>query len=161
MRSLLIILMLLALISCRTSKLNSSLSNERDSVYVEIEKLVPVEIPADSAAIRALLECDENGKVVLKWLDMANTKNVELQFLLDSLGNLMTNFKVPPDTVYIPSKETTISTDKKAVETKIVKVDRPLTKWQRFCIRFSTVILIVAGITLILFVRSKFKGLWK
>lgn len=153
--------MLLALISCRTSKLNSSLSNERDSVYVEIEKLVPVEIPADSAAIRALLECDENGKVVLKWLDMANTKNVQLQFLLDSLGNLMTNFKVPPDTVYIPSKETTISTDKKTVETKIVEVDRPLTKWQRFCIRFTTVILIVAGITLILFVRSKFKGLWK
>lgn len=161
MRSLLIIFMLLALISCRTSKLNSSLSNERDSVYVEIEKLVPVEIPADSAAIRALLECDENGKVVLKWLDMANTKNVQLQFLLDSLGNLMTNFKVPPDTVYIPSKETTISTDKKTVETKIVEVDRPLTKWQRFCIRFTTVILIVAGITLILFVRSKFKGLWK
>lgn len=155
MKSLLIIGMLLALMSCRTSRLNSSVSNERDSVYIEIEKLVPVEVPADSAAIRALLECDENGKVVLKWLDMANTKNVQLQFLLDSLGNLLTNFKVPPDTVYVPSKETSLSTNKKTVETKIVEVERELTKWQRFCIRFTTVVLIIAGISAILFIRSK------
>lgn len=155
---LIIVVLLLALMSsCRTSRLSSSISNERDSVYIEIEKLVPVEIPADSAAIRALLECDENGKVVLRWLDMANTKNVQLQFLLDSLGNLMTNFKVPPDTVYLPSKETSLSTNKKKVETITVEVERELTKWQRFCIRFTTVILIVAGISLILFVRSKFR----
>lgn len=162
MRALPLLIMFLALVSCRTSRLASTaMQNERDSVYVEIEKLVPVPVPTDSAAIRALLECDENGKVVLKWLDMANTKNVELQFLLDSLGNLMTNFKVPPDTVYLPSKETSISTNKKKVETKIVEVDRPLTKWQRFCNRFTTVILIVSGISLILFVRSKLRGLWK
>lgn len=157
MKSLLIIGMLLALMSCRTSRLNSSVSNERDSVYIEIEKLVPVEVPADSAAIRALLECDENGKVVLKWLDMANTKNVQLQFLLDSLGNLRTNFKVPPDTVYVPSKETSLSTNKKTVETKIVEVERELTKWQRFCIRFTTVVLIIAGISAILFIRNKIR----
>lgn len=157
MKSLLIIGMLLALMSCRTSRLNSSVSNERDSVYIEIEKLVPVEVPADSAAIRALLECDENGKVVLKWLDMANTKNVQLQFLLDSLGNLLTNFKVPPDTVYVPSKETSLSTNKKTVETKIVEVERELTKWQRFCIRFTTAVLIIAGISAILFIRNKIR----
>lgn len=159
MRVLLIIVVLLALMSsCRTSRLSSSISDERDSVYIEIEKLVPVEIPADSAAIRALLECDENGKVVLRWLDMANTKNVQLQFLLDSLGNLMTNFKVPPDTVYLPSKETSLSTNKKRVETITVEVERKLTKWQRFCIRFTTIILVIAGISLILFIRRKFKS---
>lgn len=162
MRVLLIIVVLLVLMSsCRTSRFNSSISNERDSVYIEIEKLVPVEIPADSAAIRALLECDENGKVVLKWLDMANTKNVQLQFLLDSLGNLMSNFKVPPDTVYLPSKEISLSTNKKKVETIVVEVERKLSKWQRFCIRFTTILLVIAGISLILFVRSKFKRLWK
>ena len=155
MRVLLIIVMLLALISsCRTSKPSLSVSNERDSVYIEIEKLVPVEIPADSAAIRALLECDEKGKVVLKWLDMANTKNVQLQFLLDSLGNLLTNFKVPPDTVYLPSRETSLSTNKNKVETITVEVEKKLTKWQRFCIRFTTVILVITGVSLILFVRK-------
>lgn len=158
MKALLITVVLLALMSsCRTSRLSSSVSNERDSVYIEIEKLVPVEIPADSAAIRALLECDENGKVVLKWLDVANSKNVQLQFLLDSLGNLRTNFKVPPDTVYLPFKETSLSTNKKRVETITEEVERKLTKWQRFCIRFTTIILIIAGISLILFVRRKFK----
>lgn len=158
MRTLLVTVIILALMSsCRTSRLSSSVLNERDSVYIEIEKLVPVEIPADSAAIRALLECDKNGKVVLKWLDVANSKNVQLQFLLDSLGNLRTNFKVPPDTVYLPSKETSLSTNKKRVETITVEVERKLTKWQRFCIRFTTIILIIAGISLILFVRRKFK----
>ena len=158
MRTLLITVMLLSLMSsCRTSRIKSSILNERDSVYIEIEKMVPVKLPADSAAIRALLECDKNGKIVLKWLDMANTKNVQLQFLLDSFGNLMTNFKVPPDTVHLPSKETSLSTNKKKVETITVEVEKKLTKWQRFCIRFTTVILVVAGISLILFVRSKFR----
>ncbi len=146
--------------SCRTSRLSSSVLNERDSVYIEIEKLVPVEIPADSAAIRALLECDKNGKVVLKWLDMANTKNVQLQFLLDSLGNLMTNFKVPPDTIYLPSKETSISTNKNRVETKIVEVEKRLNRWQRFCLWFTSIILVYICIRIVLFIRKKIAKEW-
>lgn len=149
--------MFLVLMSCRTSKQGTSVSNERDSIYVEVEKLVPVPLPADSAAIRALLECDENGKVVLKWFDMATSKNVQLQFQLDSMGNLLTNFKVPLDTVYIPSKETSVSTTTKKQEVKTVEVEKKLNKWQRFCVRFTTVTLIIAGISLILFVRRKFK----
>lgn len=159
MRVLLIIVVLLALMSsCRTSRLSSSISNERDSVYIEIEKLVPVEIPADSAAIRALLECDENGKVVLKWLDMANTKNVQLQFLIDSLGNLLANFKVPPDTVYLKSKDTSLSVNKKKEEVRVVEVEKRLSKWQSFCIWFTISAFIVIGIMLILFIRKKIKG---
>ena len=158
MRRYLILLALSVLMSsCRTSRVNSSISNERDSIYIEIEKLVPVNIPADSAAIRALLECDKNGLVILKWLDIANTKNVQLQFLLDSLGNLTTSFIVPPDTVYLPSKETSLSTNKTKIETRTIEVERKLTRWQRFCMRFTTVIFVIAGIVLILFVRNKFR----
>lgn len=157
MKILLFFILPLALISCKVSKTTSAILNERDSVYIEIEKLVPVPVPSDSATIRALLECDENGKVVLKWLDMANTKNVQLQFLLDSIGNLKTNFKVPPDTVYIPSKETSTSINKNKEKTITVEVDRPLTKWQRFCIQFTTVIFIVAGVSLVLFIRRKIR----
>ena len=52
-----------------------------------VEKLVPYALPEDSAKIRALLECDKNGKVVLKWFDEEHSKRMSLQFSLDSLGN--------------------------------------------------------------------------
>ena len=85
-------------------------------------------MPVDSASIRALMECDENGKVVLRWLDIANTKNVELMFALDSLGNVIANMRVPRDTLYLPSKETYV--DRK-VEV-LIPVEKELSRWESF-----------------------------
>lgn len=84
-------------------------------------------MPIDSASIRALMECDENGKVVLRWLDMANTKNVELMFALDSLGNVIANMRIPRDTLYLPSKE--VYVDRK-VEVPI-PVEKELSRWEK------------------------------
>lgn len=96
-----------------------------DSIVVE--KLVEVQLPPDSATIRALLECDENGRVVLSWLDIANSRNAQAQLTIDSLGNLLAKMKTQPDTIYKPSKE--------VIVTKEVKVPYPvekeLTRWQQ------------------------------
>lgn len=100
--------------------------SKNDSIY--IDRLIPYPLPTDSASIRALMECDENGKVILKWLDMANTKNIELQFKIDSLGQVIANMKVKPDTVYFPSKE--IIVDRK-IEVP-VEVERKLSKREQF-----------------------------
>lgn len=116
---------LILICSCRTIKYVPVESNA-DSVVVE--KLVEVKLPPDSATIRALLECDENGKVVLSWLDIANSKNAKAMFTIDSLGNLLANMKTKPDTVYLPSKEVTVT---KEVEVPYL-LERELTKWQRF-----------------------------
>lgn len=117
---------ILALSGCRTKIQPVAIENRIDSIY--IDKLVPYPMPADSASIRALMECDENGKVVLRWLDMANTKNVELMFALDSLGNVIANMRVPRDTLYLPSKETYV--DRK-VEVPI-PVEKELSRWESF-----------------------------
>ena len=117
---------ILALSGCRTKIQPVAIENRIDSIY--IDKVVPYPMPADSASIRALMECDENGKVVLRWLDMANTKNVELMFALDSLGNVIANMRIPRDTLYLPSKE--IYVDRK-VEVP-VEVERKLSKWEQF-----------------------------
>ena len=77
---------ILTLSGCRTKIQPVAIENRIDSIY--IDKLIPYPMPVDSASIRVLMECDENGKVVLRWLDIANTKNVELMFALDSLGNV-------------------------------------------------------------------------
>lgn len=109
--------------SCRSIR-EVPIESRTDSIY--IEKLIPVVNPADSAAIRALFECDENGRVVLRWLDVANTKNVQAQLTIDSLGNVIAKMKVPQDTVYIPSKKITV---KEYVEVP-VEVEKKLTRWQ-------------------------------
>lgn len=117
---------ILTLSGCRTKIQPVAIENRIDSIY--IDKLIPYPMPADSASIRALMECDENGKVVLRWLDIANTKNVELMFALDSLGNVIANMRVPRDTLYLPSKETYV--DRK-VEVPI-PVEKELSRWESF-----------------------------
>lgn len=113
--------------SCRTIKYVPVESNA-DSVVVE--KLVEVQLPPDSATIRALLECDENGKIVLNWLDIANSKNAQAMFTIDSLGNLLAKMKTQSDTVYLPSKEVTVTNEVKVP----YPVEKELTKWQKLCV---------------------------
>lgn len=115
--------------SCRTQQLTSKTETKYDSVF--IEKLVPYALPEDTARIRALLECDENGKVVLRWFDEEHTKRVKLQFKLDSLGNLLANFETARDTVYLPVKETTVG--KMTMTQSIVtrEVEKKLNWWQK------------------------------
>lgn len=132
--------------SCRTIKY-VPVESYADSVVVE--KLVEVQLPPDSATIRALLECDENGKVVLNWLDIANSKNAQAQLTIDSLGNLLAKMKTQPDTVYLPSKEVTVTKEVKVP----YPVEKELTRWQHLKLLLGkwslgiiiTAILIIVG----------------
>lgn len=116
--------------SCRSVKY-VPIESSTDSVVVE--KLVEVQLPPDSATIRALLECDENGKVVLAWLDIVNSKNAQAQLTIDSLGNLLAKMRTKPDTVYLPSKEVTVT---KEVQVPY-PVEKELTRWQQFRLDFG------------------------
>lgn len=111
--------------SCRTVRY-VPVESKADSVVVE--KLVEVQLPPDSATIRALLECDENGRVVLNRLDIANSKNAQAMFTIDSLGNLLAKMRTQPDTVYLPSKEVVVSKKEKVP----YPVEKELTRWQQF-----------------------------
>lgn len=139
--------------SCRTVKYVPVESNA-DSVVVE--KLVEVQLPPDSATIRALLECDENGKVVLSWLDIANSKNAQAQLTIDSLGNLLAKMKTQPDTVYLPSKEVTVTKEVKVP----YPVEKKLTKWQQIKLELSKLILriiIVSTIIIVTYIMCKYE----
>lgn len=120
---------LLLVCSCKTKYV--PVESKADSVVVE--KLVEVQLPPDSATIRALLECDENGKVVLSWLDIANSRNAQAQLTIDSLGNLLAKMKTQPDTVYLPSKEVTVNKEVKVP----YPVEKELTRWQQFRMDFG------------------------
>lgn len=133
--------------SCRTIKYVPAESNA-DSIVVE--KLVEVQLPPDSATIRALLECDENGKVVLNWLDIANNKNAQAQLTIDSLGNLLAKMKTQQDTVYLPSKEVTVTKEVKVP----YQVEKELTRWQKLCVNVGGLAFGIVIITILVVVRK-------
>nr|DAQ35887.1 MAG TPA: hypothetical protein [Caudoviricetes sp.] len=118
------LLLIFAFWSCRSIKY-VPVESSADSVV--IEKLVEVQLPPDSSTIRALLECDENGRVVLSWLDIANSKNAQAQLTIDSLGNLLAKVRTQQDTIYLPSKEVTVTKEVKVP----YPVEKELTRWQQ------------------------------
>ena len=136
MRALIILLFFFVpgsvFLGCKSGK---HLTSDSHTQIIVHDKLVPVVRTVD----RALLECDSNGRVVLSWLDIALSENARLQFKLDSMGNLMADFKVPSDTVFIPGKDSTII--QKSMQT--IEVERRLTPWQKFCMVFTIVVLIL------------------
>ena len=136
--------------SCRTIKY-VPVESYADSVVVE--KLVEVQLPPDSVTIRALLECDENGKVVLNWLDIANSKNAEAQLTIDSLGNLLAKMKTQKDTVYLPSKEVTVTKEVKVP----YPVDKELTRWQQFRMDFGGWAMCIVVISILILIVYKIK----
>ncbi|MGN1216758.1 MAG: hypothetical protein ACI4TD_02160 [Phocaeicola sp.] len=117
------------------------------------DKLIPVFRPSDSASIRTLLECDSNGRVLLSWFDMAQSENAKLKFQLDSMGNLLADFKVSSDTVYIQGKDSTII----KAEVKYIEVERKRNSWEKFCIGFT----IIALLSVIAFVILKLRSIIK
>lgn len=120
-----------------------------DVKIMEKETMVPVPVPADSATIRALLACDKNGKVVLQWFDTEKSKNAQLQFAIDSLGNMLAKMKSVPDTIYAPSKEITIEREVRVP----YPVEKELTRWQKVKVELGgwtfgiivTVIIVIIG----------------
>lgn len=141
---------LFILCSCRTVKY-VPVGSKADSMVVE--KLVEVQLPPDSTTIRALLECDENGKVVLDWLDIANSKNAQAQLTIDSLGNLLAKMKTQPDTVYLPSKEVTVTKEVKVP----YPVEKELTRWQQFRMDFGGWAMCIVIISILILIIYKIK----
>ena len=135
---------LLLVCSCKTKYV--PIESKTDSVVVE--KLVEVQLPPDSATIRALLECDENGKVVLSWLDIANSRNAQAQLTIDSMGNLLAKMKTQPDTVYLPSKQVTVTKEVKVP----YPVEKELTKWQKLCINVGDWSIVIVIVTILVVV---------
>ena len=145
------------LTSCKTQQLTSNTETKYDSIV--IEKLIPYALPEDSANIRALLECDENGKVVLKWFDEEHSKRMKMQFSFDSLGYLFTSAKTKLDTVYLP--QATINIGKKNISQSIttVSVDKKLNCCQIVLIWTGGVVWIIIIIALIYCANKKIKWL--
>ena len=116
--------------SCKTIKY-VPVPSTKDSIVTE--KLMPVVTDPDSATIRALLQCDKNGKVLLSWYDQEVSKNTNLRFQIDSLGRLLANFVAKHDTIYMPQKTTIITKN----DPYPVEVEKELSFWEKIKINIG------------------------
>lgn len=131
MRKFISLLFLIAtlLTACHTPRqaAEREIYHRTDTLRIVEERLVPVPTSADSAQLRALLECDSTGQVVLNALFIEQSKNANLLVELDKMGRLLAQFRTRPDTVYIPVADTTTITSEekeKKAEAKYVEVER-------------------------------------
>ena len=117
---------------CRTQQTGTTRIITLRGDTVIRERVVPVVSPADSARIKALMRCDENGRVLLDWYEQECSKNARLKFKLDSLGKLMIDFDVLRDTVYIPVADTTVNRSSSVEEVRTVEVEREMRWWEKY-----------------------------
>ena len=122
-----------------------TISSRLDSVIVH--RLHAVPIPADTARVNALLECNSRGRIVAKMLQIEASENMRLLFKIDSIGNLLLKASRPLDTVFVRSDSVYITKD--VVRTEYVEVPAKLKKWDvRFINIGKAFILIVLGMLL-------------
>ena len=103
-----LLLTVLFAVSCSTQKSASSSGHVILPENVAIPTQVPVFLDGDSVLFRALLRCDENGRVLMDALYEEKSKGMQTKLKLDSLGNLEYNAVKPPDTVYVHGKDSLI-----------------------------------------------------
>jgi len=107
------------------------------------ERLVEVQTPADSAWLQALLECDENNRVLLRSMDERKTSGMqsELQITQEPLsGKSLLRYAVirVPEKIYVPAKDSIVFK-----ETQITVTANALTGWQWFQIWAGRLLLLL------------------
>lgn len=66
-----------------------------------------VPVPADSALLSALFECDSNSRVILKAYNELKSRNVESRLSFED-GRLDYSATAARDTVYIPAEDSIV-----------------------------------------------------
>lgn len=141
---------------CRTQQTGTTRIITLRGDTVIRNRVVPVVSPADSARIKALMRCDENGRVLLDWYEQECSKNARLKFKLDSLGRLLIDFSRLPEVIYVPVADTTVNNSSSVEEVRTVEVERKMRWWEKYLIGAG----ILAHGVLIGFGVFKLRKLW-
>lgn len=131
------IILILCIVSCRTQA-SYTLT---DTVYVEtIHRDTVISFAADSASMKALLQCDSMGNVLLKQIDFLQGNNITLQTRL--LHNSpITTLNSPITTLTVDCKQDSLQKEIELLTTKIkqnrtevrtIEVPKKMNAWQAF-----------------------------
>lgn len=148
-----ILLLLVGFVSCKTA--DPCLKCTERIVIKSQEVLVPVEVPADSVLMQALIRCDSAGNIVLGELN--ELKSSGANTTVKTIGNrLVYKVLIKRDTVYVPVTSTI--TDKTITIEKPPIVKKEPTEWWVKVLAWLGVasILFVTTVTTI-FIHKKWK----
>lgn len=130
MKNFILILILMAgYVSCKTA--DPCMKCPQTSVTnTEIkEVLVPVQVPADSVLMQALLRCDSAGNVVLE--ELTELKSSSASTALSMQGNMIKYAViVKHDTIYVPVTNT-YTAEVKTVTLPPTIIATPIPWWKR------------------------------
>lgn len=121
MKYLVFVTFIMFICGCRSVKIDTATSY--DSIHVE--KLIPVFIPSDSSLFSALIKCNSSGMIAIEKLHIESSRNAQLSFILDSLGNIKVKTIVEHDTIYLKSDSIHI---KETIKIP-VEVEKKLSWW--------------------------------
>lgn len=150
-----ILLLLVGFVSCKTADPCLKCTQTSVTNTVTKEVLVPVEVPADSVLMQALIRCDSAGNIVLGELN--ELKSSGANTTVKTFGNrLVYKVLIKRDTVYVPVTSTI--TDKTITITKPPIVLKEPTAWWVKVLAWLGVasILFVTTVTTI-FIHKKWK----
>lgn len=152
MKNLLFIILIAAILSsCATKERCARLYPPSSSIQliikndtIELIRDSTVYVPADSASIKALIECDSLGNAYIKEItELKSGKNVKPAIQLKN-NVLKMDCKIDSLAVYFAWKETHIrnTRDSVSVQTIVERVNE-LTKWQRTQIQAGRLLFII------------------
>lgn len=157
--AVLIVTIALFMQSCKAKKEVSNTTLVRTEIIREIVNDTVVEVQADSASIKALLECDSVGNVLLKLIAEYEAGRHVNPPQVDIRDNVLTaTVKVDSFGIFMTFRERYIErTDYlESNEKEIVYVNR-LTGWQKFRVRLGDFVLVGVPIYIVFKCR---KSIW-
>lgn len=118
------------------------------------EKLVPVEVPADSALLQALFYCDSLYQVQLLQLDELKSERMltVISFESGDTSQLTYRAKKPPNELQVPVTTVEI-TEEKPVKAVVPIVEYRMNSFQKFFYRLG----IMAAVGLIIYIGLKIR----
>ncbi len=123
-----------------------------DSIVTE--KQVPVQLPADSASLTALFECDSLNRVTMTNVEQLKGRNLQLLATFDKLkGELQILANQPPDTVYLPSKTIYVK-EQIPIEVAYNVYTNELNWWQKALAWLGGITLFIITLTIIFKIKK-------
>jgi len=124
-----------------------------------VERLVPVQAPADSTSIEALFRCDSLNQVIMKSLTEQKGKGTS-GFTFDK-GALKYNFKTAPELSYARVKDSIVYREV-AVKVPVEVPVNFLTWWQKLWLRVGQIAAALGVVAVAVYIiKSKLDGPFK
>ena len=112
---------------------------------LRIERLVAHPIEPRESSLKAWMECDERGRVLLSRIEELEDDKLSLSLSLDSLGRMLVKASTPPDTVWLKADSVVIYRREEVP----VPVERQLTRWEATRMRLGDILLVIVNIGII------------